>query len=150
KTKNILIESAWFDPVAVRKTAKHHGIHTDASHRFERGADYAATSIACTLVAHRIIESGSGELDGAQIDAVARQLDQAPTLLRISQAKRILGSEIETHEILAILKRLGFELVPEPGDQTEFSVWIPSWRLDVEREIDLVEEIARLHGYNKF
>src|SRR5262249_45405471 len=55
-----------------------------------------------------------------------------------------------THEILAILKRLGFELVPEPSDQTEFSVRIPSWRLDVEREIDLVEEIARLHGYNKF
>jgi phenylalanyl-tRNA synthetase beta chain len=150
KTKNVLIESAWFDPVAVRKTAKRHGLHTDASHRFERGADYGATSLACALVAQRIIESGGGELDGAQIDAVAREIDQAPIVLRISQVHRILGSKLETHHILAILKRLGFELVPEPGSQPEFSVRIPSWRLDIEREIDLIEEIARLHGYNNF
>jgi phenylalanyl-tRNA synthetase beta chain len=150
KTKNILIESAWFDPVAVRKTAKRHGLHTDASHRFERGADYGATPLACALVAQRIIESGGGELDGDPIDAVAREIDQAPVVLRISRVHHILGSSIETHEIVAILNRLGFELVPEPGAQPEFSVSIPSWRLDVEREIDLIEEIARLHGYNNF
>src|SRR5947208_4458658 len=150
KTKNVLIESAWFDPVAVRKTAKRHAMHTDASHRFERGADYCATPIACALVAQRIIESGGGDLGGSLIDAVARELDQAPVVLRVSQAHRILGSKLEVHEIVAILKRLGFELVPEPGSQPEFSVRIPSWRLDVEREIDLIEEIARLHGYNKF
>ncbi len=150
KTQNILIESAWFDPVAVRQTAKRHGLHTDASHRFERGADYGSTSIACALVAQRIIESGSGELEGKQIDAIAREIDQAPVVLRISQVHRILGSKLETHQILAILKRQGFELVPEPGAQPEFSVRIPSWRLDIEREIDLIEEIARLHGYNNF
>jgi phenylalanyl-tRNA synthetase beta chain len=150
KTKNVLIESAWFDPVAVRKTAKRHGLHTDASHRFERGADYGATPVACALVAQRILESGGGKLEGSAIDAVARELDQAPVVLRISQVRRILGSKLEVHEIIAILKRLGFELVPEPGAQPEFSVRIPSWRLDVEREIDLIEEIARLHGYNKF
>jgi phenylalanyl-tRNA synthetase beta chain len=150
KTKNILIESAWFDPVAVRKTAKRHAMHTDASHRFERGADYGATSIACALVAQRIIESGGGQLEGSAIDAVARELDQAPIVLRVSQAHRILGSKLEVHELVALLKRLGFELFPEPGSQPEFSVRIPSWRLDVEREIDLIEEIARLHGYNKF
>src|SRR5436190_21703323 len=150
KTKNVLIESAWFDPVAVRKTAKRHAMHTDASHRFERGADYGATPIACALVAQRIIESGGGELDGELIDAVAREMDQAPVVLRVSQVHRILGAKLETHEIVAILKRLGFEFIPEPGSQPEFSVRIPSWRLDVEREIDLIEEIARLHGYNKF
>src|SRR5438552_12431175 len=150
KTKNVLIESAWFDPVAVRKTAKRHAMHTDASHRFERGADYGATPIACALVAQRIIESGGGELDGELIDAVARELDQAPVVLRVSQVQRILGAKLETHEIVAILKRLGFELIPEPDAYPEFSVRIPSWRLDVEREIDLIEEIARLHGYNKF
>jgi phenylalanyl-tRNA synthetase beta chain len=149
-TRNILIESAWFDPVAVRKTAKRHGLHTDASHRFERGADYGATPLACSLVAQRIIESGGGAPDGGLIDAVARELDQAPVVLRVSQVQRILGSKLETHEIIAILKRLGFELVPEPGAQPEFSVRIPTWRLDVEREIDLIEEIARLFGYNKF
>jgi len=102
------------------------------------------------LVAQRIIESGGGELDGELIDAVARELDQAPVVLRVSQVQRILGAKLETHEIVAILKRLGFEFIPEPGSQPEFSVRIPSWRLDVEREIDLIEEIARLHGYNKF
>ena len=150
KTKNILIESAWFDPVAVRRTARRLAMHTDASHRFERGADYGATPLACALVAQRIIESGGGKLDGNPIDAVARELDQAPVVLRISRAHRILGSSLETHEIIAILNRLGFELVPEPGAQPEFSVRIPTWRLDVEREIDLIEEIARLHGYNNF
>ncbi|HUK46454.1 MAG TPA: phenylalanine--tRNA ligase subunit beta [Terriglobales bacterium] len=150
KTKNILIESAWFDPVAVRKTARRLGMHTDASHRFERGADYGATTIACSLVAQRIIESGGGELDGAQIDAVARELVQAPVVLRISQVQRILGAKLETDEVVAILKRLGFELVPEPGSEPQFSVLIPTWRLDVEREIDVIEEIARLHGYDEF
>jgi phenylalanyl-tRNA synthetase beta chain len=149
-TKSVLIESAWFDPVAVRKTAKRHGLHTDASHRFERGADYGATPLACALVAQRIVESGGGIIEDGLIDAIAREIDQAPVLLRVSQVHRILGSKLEVHEILTVLKRLGFELVPEPGAQPEFSVRIPSWRLDVEREIDLIEEIARLHGYNKF
>lgn len=150
KTKNILIESAWFDPVAVRKTAKRLGMHTDASHRFERGADYGATPIACALVAGRIIESGGGELQGAAIDAVAREIDQAPIVLRVSHVTKILGAKLETHEIVGILNRLGFELIPEPALHPEFSVRVPTWRLDVEREIDLIEEIARIHGYNKF
>lgn len=150
KTRNVLIESAWFDPVAVRKTAKRHGLHTDASHRFERGADYAATPVACALVAERIVESGGGTLEGDQIDAVARDLEQAPVKMRTAQVQRILGTKLEVHEIVAILKRLGFDLVPEPGPEPEFLVRIPSWRLDIEREIDLIEEIARLHGYNNF
>src|SRR6185437_8836700 len=148
KTKNVLIESAWFDPVAVRKTAKRHALHTDASHRFERGADYGATPLACALVAQRIIESGRGVLEGSAIDAIAREMDQAPVVLRANRVQQILGGKIETHEIVTILKRLGFELIPEPAAQPEFSVRIPTWRLDIEREIDLIEEIARLHGYN--
>jgi phenylalanyl-tRNA synthetase beta chain len=150
KTRNILIESAWFDPAAVRRTAKRLGMHTDASHRFERGADFGATSLACALVAQRIIEWGGGKPDGGQSDAIARSLDQAPVVLRLAYAQRILGGVLDVNEVIAILKRLGFELVPEPGAQPEFSVRIPTWRLDVEREIDVVEEIARLHGYNNF
>lgn len=149
KTRNILVESAWFDPVAVRKTAKRHGLHTDASHRFERGADYGAIPTACHLVGERIIQSGGGKLL-TTIDAVARELDQAPVVLRIFQVHRLLGTQLATHEIVSILKRLGFELVPEPVASPEFSVRIPTWRLDVEREIDLIEEIARLHGYDNF
>ncbi len=150
KTQNVLIESAWFDPVAVRKSSKRHGLHTDASHRFERGADFGATGLACARVAQRILEAAGGELQGEAIDAVARKLDLAPVSLRFSEVRRILGEALSVDEILRILRRLGFELMPDPGEEPEFTVQIPSWRLDVEREIDLIEEIARLHGYDKF
>ncbi len=148
KTKNILIESAWFDPVAVRKSSKRHGLHTDASHRFERGADYGALALACARVAERILETGGGKLE-KEIDVIARPVDQAPIGLRMSEVRRVLGA-IDTEEASRILRRLGFDLFPEPGEDHEFSTQIPSWRLDVEREIDLIEEIARLHGYDKF
>ena len=150
KTRNILIESAWFDPVAIRKSSRRHGLHTDASHRFERGADFGATSLACARVAQRILQSGGGNLEGGEIDVVARHLDQAPVVLRLSEVRRILGEALRTNEVLRILRRLGFDLMPETGEEPAFTVQIPSWRLDVEREIDLVEEIARLHGYDKF
>jgi phenylalanyl-tRNA synthetase beta chain len=150
KTKNILIESAWFDPVIVRKTSKRHGMHTDASHRFERGADYGATTLACARVAQRILESGGGTLQGDAIDVIAKRLDQAPVVLRLSEVRRILGEVLALGDVLRILRRLGFDLLPEAGEEPEFSTHIPSWRLDVEREIDLIEELARLHGYDKF
>jgi len=148
KTKNILIESAWFDPTVVRKTAKRHGLHTDASHRFERGADYGATSIACARVAMRILESGGGQMQGSEIDAVAHKLDFAPIQLDRAEATRILGEDLGDTEILRILRRLGFVVIPDTN--SDYLVSVPSWRLDVEREIDLIEEIARLHGYDKF
>ena len=150
KTRNLLIESAWWDPLTVRKMSRRHGQHTDASHRFERGADFESTVLSCDRVAELILQSSGGELIGSPIDVIARQIDQAPIALRISEVHRILGERLGTTEIVRILKRLGFELMPEPAEDPEFSVRIPSWRLDVEREIDLIEEIARLHGYDKF
>ena len=150
KTRNILIESAWFDPTTIRKSSRRHGLHTDASHRFERGADFEATTRACDRVAVLLLESAGGKLDGDVIDVVARQVDLAPVALHLSEVHRILGEKLETNEIFRILQQLGFELMPERGGDPDFTVHIPSWRLDVEREIDLVEEIARLHGYDKF
>jgi phenylalanyl-tRNA synthetase beta chain len=150
KTRNILIESAWWDPVTVRKMSRRHGLHTDASHRFERGADFDSTVLSCNRVAELIVNSGGGELHGDVIDTVARSLDQAPIGLRLKEVHRILGEALPANEIVRILKHLGFDVLPEPGEETEFTVHIPSWRLDVEREIDLIEEIARLHGYDKF
>jgi phenylalanyl-tRNA synthetase beta chain len=150
KTRNILIEAAWFDPSTVRRSSRRHGLHTDASHRFERGADFEATTLACDRVASLILESAGGKLSGSRIDAVARQVDLAPVALHLSEVHRILGEKLETNEIFRILQQLGFELMPERGGDPDFTVHIPSWRLDVEREIDLVEEIARLHGYDKF
>jgi phenylalanyl-tRNA synthetase beta chain len=150
KTRNILIESAWWDPGIVRKMSRRHGLHTDASHRFERGADFESTVLSCDLVAALILESGGGSLVGDAVDVVSKKMDQAPVVLRLSEVHRILGGNLSTGEIFRILKKLGFTLIPEGQGTAEFRVQIPSWRLDVEREIDVIEEIARLHGYDKF
>jgi phenylalanyl-tRNA synthetase beta chain len=150
KTRNILIESAWWDPGIVRKMSRRHVLHTDASHRFERGADFESTVLSCDLVAKMILESGGGELVGDVVDVVSKKMDQAPVLLRVSEVKRILGGNLDAGLIFRLLKRLGFNLIPEGQGDAQFRVQIPSWRLDVEREIDVIEEVARLHGYNKF
>jgi phenylalanyl-tRNA synthetase beta chain len=176
-TRNVLIEAAWFDPVSIRKTARRHGMHTDASHRFERGADFAATPLACARVAQLILESAGGKLDGAAVDAVARQITRPMLSLRRREVQRILGKEIGEAEIERILRRLGFEVVPQrvtvaapvrppravvgapvsggthaaiAEEVTDFAVQPPTWRLDIEREVDVIEEIARIHGYEKF
>jgi phenylalanyl-tRNA synthetase beta chain len=143
RTRNILIESAWFDPVSIRLTARRHGMHTDASHRFERGADWGATPLACRRVAQLILESGGGQLEGSLIDAIGRRIEQPSVRLRQSEVRRILGQDIAKKDVSRILRRLGFKLDKQ-------TVGIPTWRLDVEREIDLIEEIARIYGYNRF
>jgi phenylalanyl-tRNA synthetase beta chain len=148
RTKNILIESAWWDPVTVRRMSKRHGLHTDASHRFERGADFESTVVSANRVAELIHGSGGGALIGGAIDVVARQMDLAPVELDLREVRRILGQEIGALEISRIFTRLGFAMLP--GAEDNYLVHIPSWRLDVEREIDVIEEIARLHGYDKF
>jgi phenylalanyl-tRNA synthetase beta chain len=150
KTRNILIESAWWDPVTIRKASKRHVLHTDASHRFERGADYESTILSCNRVAELTLQSGGGELAGDVVDVIARRIDQAPIALRLSEVHRILGSNVDADEVVSILCKLGFDVTPEMRDASEFRVLVPSWRLDVEREIDLIEEVARLHGYDKF
>jgi phenylalanyl-tRNA synthetase beta chain len=172
RTRNVLIESAWFDPAAIRRSSRRHGLHTDASHRFERGADCAATPLACARVAELLLQSAGGELQGDAIDVIARALHPRFISLARAEVKRILGEDIPDAEIQRILTRLGFRLTPgraraaaaNPGpplgsggahaaiveEVSDFSVQVPTWRLDVAREIDLVEEIARLHGYERF
>ncbi len=150
KTRNIVIESAWWDPGIVRKMSRRHGLHTDASHRFERGADFESTVVSCDLVAQMILESGGGELVGDVVDVMSKPMDQAPVVLHVADVRRILGGSLDSGLIYHLLKRLGFTLIPEGQDDAQFRVHIPSWRLDVEREIDVIEEIARLHGYDKF
>jgi phenylalanyl-tRNA synthetase beta chain len=149
KTKNILIESAWWDPATIRRSSKRHMLHTDASHRFERGADFESTILSCDRVAELILGTAGGELHGNVVDVVSKKLDQAPIALHLGEVRRILGAGPTTNEIIRILRALGFSVIPEQGPD-EFTVHIPSWRLDVEREIDVVEEIARGYGYDKF
>jgi phenylalanyl-tRNA synthetase beta chain len=150
KTRNILIESAWWDPGIVRKMSRRHGLHTDASHRFERGADFESTVLSCDLVAQMILDSGGGQPVGEVVDVVSKAMDTAPVVLHVSEVRRILGGSVDSRLIFQLLKRLGFTLVPDGQEDAQFRVHIPSWRLDVEREIDVIEEIARLHGYDKF
>jgi phenylalanyl-tRNA synthetase beta chain len=150
KTRNIVIESAWWDPGIVRKMSRRHGLHTDASHRFERGADFESTVLSCDRVAEIILQSGGGDLVGDAVDVVSQRMDQAPVVLHVAEVRRILGGKLDANEIFRLLKRLGFVLIPEGQGDAQFRVHIPSWRLDVEREIDVIEEIARLHGYDKF
>jgi phenylalanyl-tRNA synthetase beta chain len=157
ETKNILVEAAWFDQASIRRSSRRHGLHTDASHRFERGADFDAAPIANALVSKLILESG-GHIEGGLIDIVvpeiaARTSARPAVRLSVKQVQRHLGTTLApegvTREIVAqYLTALGCGLQPETDDV--FAATLPSWRLDLEREIDLIEEIARVYGYNRF
>jgi phenylalanyl-tRNA synthetase beta chain len=144
-TRNVLIESAWFDPASIRSTARRLGMHTDASHRYERGADRGITQVACARVAELIVGSAGGTVS-KEIDVVARRIPQPRIALASSEVRRILGVEIPPAEIARILRRLGFAV---EGGGPEFTITVPTWRLDVEREIDLIEEVARIYSYLK-
>src|SRR5437588_736255 len=110
RTRNILIESAWFDPATVRKTARRLGMHTDASHIFERGADWDATLLACNRVAELVLETAGGELEGEPVDAIAGHVVRHSVWLRRSEILRLLGQEISDVTARRILTRLGFAL----------------------------------------
>jgi phenylalanyl-tRNA synthetase beta chain len=157
-TRNILVEAAWFDPASIRASSRRHGLHTDASHRFERGADFAAAPLANNLVTRLVIEQAGGEAVGPLVDLIvpaiaAKTADRAPISLRVSEVQRHLGTTADGagigEEIVAqYLSALGCTLTASaPG---AYSVKLPGWRLDLEREIDLIEEVARVHGYNRF
>ncbi len=157
ETKNVLVEAAWFEPMAVRKTARRHGLHTDASHRFERGADFEAAPVASALVSKILLANGGwleGELVDVRVAAMeARTAKRKPVELVLSEVGRILGATEDEEGITAatvegVLKALGCELEKKPP--AAWQVTLPSWRLDLEREIDLIEEVARVYGYNRF
>ena len=166
-TTNVPVEAAWFEPMAVRQTARRHGLHTDASHRFERGADFNAAPVASALVSRILLENG-GWIEGELVDVriaelEARTVNRKPVALALSEIRRILGATVDEEGITAetvegVLTALGCGLasqqVSESASQREaeaaWLVTLPSWRLDLEREIDLIEEVARVYGYNRF
>jgi phenylalanyl-tRNA synthetase beta chain len=161
ETTNVLVEAAWFDPMAVRRTARRHGLHTDASHRFERGADFNAAPVASALVSSILLANGGwieGELVDARVAAIeARTARRKPIALALSEVRRILGvtqdaEGISAQAVEGVLKALGCGLASRSAaaDQAAWMVSLPSWRLDLEREIDLIEEVARMYGYNRF
>jgi phenylalanyl-tRNA synthetase beta chain len=161
ETKNILVEAAWFDPVTIRRSSRRYLLHTDASHRFERGADFNACPTANALVSKLVLESG-GTIEGELTDIIipqqrARTADRPAISLSIPEVQRHLGRTVEdtpsgsalsAERVQRYLTSLGCQLTPTSADV--FSVKLPSWRLDLEREIDLIEEVARVYGYNRF
>jgi phenylalanyl-tRNA synthetase beta chain len=159
ETKNVLVEAAWFDPIAVRRTARRHGLHTDASHRFERGADFNAAPVASALVSSILLASGGwleGDLVDVRVPAIeTRTANRKPVGLALSEVHRILGATIDEEGITAanvetVLTALGCVLASQQTSNPAWQVTLPSWRLDIEREIDLIEEVARVYGYNRF
>ncbi|WP_447950719.1 phenylalanine--tRNA ligase subunit beta [Chryseobacterium koreense] len=146
-TKTIFLESAYFNPVAVRKSAKFHGLSTDASFRFERGVDPNGVRIAITHAISLIEEISGGKLVGQLLEHYPKKIEDHYVILRFSKVEQILGTKIHREKIKEILKSLEIQVLNEIQDGFEISV--PAYRADVTREIDVIEEILRIYGYNK-
>jgi phenylalanyl-tRNA synthetase beta chain len=156
-TKNVLIECAWFDPIAVRRATRVLKLHTEASTRFGRGADPEMADVASRRAAELILQIASGELLAGVVDVYpGKRVAKRLTVTR-AEFLRIMGADIPDKELEAVLSALGF--APVRVDQNRGSAnsllaaWEcrqPSWRADVEREIDLIEEVARVYGLDKF
>ena len=149
QTTNVLIETAEFAPMSVRATARKLSLHSDSSYRFERGIDRHGLDWASRRCAQLILDLAGGELcSGSVFAGVAPGAGREPILLRLSQIPRILGIEIPKEEVVRILKALGLAEATAHFAGT-ISFVPPSWRRDLTREIDLIEEVARIHGYEK-
>ncbi|MBI5588891.1 MAG: phenylalanine--tRNA ligase subunit beta [Deltaproteobacteria bacterium] len=146
-TQSILIESACFDPTSIRKTSKYFGLNTDASHRFERGVDPEGTVFALDRAAALMVEICGGVLIEGVIDERPVVLEQKPIVLSAESTNRLLGTQIDSAAMDSMLQSIGFTVEPLNPDQLK--VIPPSFRVDVSRPVDLVEEIARLSGYDR-
>ncbi len=144
-TSDLLLESAYFDPIVVRRGAKKLQLSTDASHRFERGTDPNGIPYALDRLASLIVELAGGEITQGMVDAYPKAIEPIEVTLRAKRCNAILGTEINNSTISKILN--GLELLHKQVDGV-FQVKIPTFRPDITREIDLVEEIGRIYGYN--
>ncbi|NIP86661.1 MAG: phenylalanine--tRNA ligase subunit beta, partial [Planctomycetales bacterium] len=146
-TSELLIESALFDPISIRTTARQLALHSDSSYRFERGPDPEGVEWASRRCCQLILEIAGGELAAGVIDVGTPPAAQQPIVLRLSEVERVLGIAVDRQEIRRILTSLGNEERRSTGKTVE--VIPPSWRRDLVREIDLIEEVARIHGYDE-
>ena len=156
-TKNILIECAWFEPVAIRRGARSLKLHTEASTRFGRGVDPETADLASRRAAELILQLAGGELLAGVVDVYPGK--RAPKKIQLTRAEflRVMGADVPDKQIEAILSALGFVPVRvgenRGAEGSLLAAWEctqPSWRAEVEREIDLIEEVARIYGLDKF
>ena len=147
ETKTIFLESAYFNPIAVRKAAKAHGLNTDASFRFERGVDPNITRTAITHAIKMIQDLAEGKLVGDLLEEYPKKIEDNYVIIRFSKIEQILGTKIHREKVKEILKGLEIQVLNEI--QNGFEISVPAYRADVTREIDVIEEILRIYGYNK-
>ncbi len=149
-TVDILLESAYFNPAAIRRTSKRLGLHTESSHRFERGADIDMVPLALDRATALIVDLAGGVVAAGQVDAYPTPLEKRQLIISSRRTSQLLGVEIDCGEIRRVLRAIGLgcELAPERGSDALW-VEVPHFRPDIEREIDLIEEVARLIGYER-
>lgn len=149
-TKRVVFESAYFDPTSVRKTSKRLGLKTEASSRFERGADINAPVIALERACGLLLQLGAGQPRGQVIDRYPEERRPLSIALRQSRINLILGKQIDSSEVNKTLTGLGFELSQSKIESNLiYDVQVPTRRVDISREIDLIEEVGRCHGYDQ-
>ncbi|MDA3892685.1 MAG: phenylalanine--tRNA ligase subunit beta [Salinivirgaceae bacterium] len=143
---SIFIESAYFNPVYVRKTARRHGLNTDASFRFERGVDPNSTIYALKRAALLIKEVAGGTISSNIVDEYPNPVADFNVKLRLSQLERLIGEKLPKEKVVNILEGLEIKIAEDKGE--EFELLVPPYRVDVQREADVIEEILRIYGYN--
>lgn len=147
QTVDVLIESAYFNPTNIRRTSKQIGLRSESSYRFERGADAGICEWASRRAAQLILETADGQLAAGVVDCHPKPAESKNITLHFSKSKDLLGIGISHAEQVSFLTKLGFSAVAQqPGECT---VSIPSWRVDIKREVDLIEEVGRLYGVDK-
>jgi phenylalanyl-tRNA synthetase beta chain len=144
-TRYILLESAYFNPVSIRRTSRRLGIFTDSSYRFERGVDPDAVVTSLDIAANLIGELSGGKVIKDRIDSYPEKILSPQIDLRISYTNKILGTSLNRDYISNLLSRLMFST--KIMEEDKINVYVPSFRRDVKREVDLIEEVARVHGY---
>ena len=145
-TNQVFLESAYFNPVSVRKTAKRHGLNTDASFRFERGIDPSITEYALKRAALLITELAGGEITSDIDDLYPKKIEDFQVFLTFEKVNKLIGENLEEETIKSILASL--EIRVNNVTETGMGLTIPSYRVDVQRESDVIEEILRVYGYN--
>lgn len=146
-TRNVLLESAWFDPVSVRRTARMLGLSTEASQRFERSVDIELAEYASLRAASLLQELAGGEVLKGSVDVYPAKRKPSAVKMSVTRANALLGTSLAPAAMAALLKRLGMGV--RKGSRDGLVVTVPSFRTDIAEEVDLIEEVARIFGYDK-
>ena len=146
-TRDILLESAFFDPPTIRRTSKRLGLHTESSHRFERGADIGMVPLALDRAAALMAELAGGTVAAGQVDTYPTPKQPVSVRFRPQRCNDMIGIELTSERMTELFRNLAFSVATNTDGSLQ--VGIPSWRVDIEREIDLIEEICRLNGFDQ-